>query len=228
MASSIPLHSDAGRAGFGALALAALFLAAWPLRAAAAADPSEERARAEFKKGKTAYDLGRFEDALKAYSAAYELKPLPGFLFNMGQCHKQMGNWERAVFFYKRYVSLAPSAKDAQTVRKLIEDCEAKQAEQKRKDEEAERLRKEEAEKARLAALAAASRPTEPPVGGLERPPPPGTEPVGTDKAPAYTTWWFWTAVGVAVAVAGGATAAGVVAGQPRAATPSLGNVNAR
>ncbi|HZI08474.1 MAG TPA: tetratricopeptide repeat protein, partial [Archangium sp.] len=68
---------------------------------------SEVLARAKFAEGNLAYDLGEFQKALDAYSESYRLMPLPGFLFNIAQCHRQLGRPERAGFFYRRYLSLS-------------------------------------------------------------------------------------------------------------------------
>ena len=37
------------------------------------------------------------------YTAAHDAKPLPALLFNIAQCHRQLGNHERALFFYRRH-----------------------------------------------------------------------------------------------------------------------------
>ncbi len=215
MASSTPSRRSLGIV----LAGAALALALVHVGTARAADPAEERARAEFKKGKTAYDLGRFEDALTAYSAAYELKPLPAFLFNMAQCHKQLGRWERAVFFYKRYLDLAPTARDAGTARKLLQESEARLAEQRRKEDEEAQAKRLEEQKAREV-MATQPRPGE---AGLLPPPPPQLP--QEESHPVYKQWWFWTGVAV---VAAGAGAAAYFTTRPQPSVTSLGTINAR
>ena len=217
MGSSTPLRSSlVARAALGTLVALALLIAP----TARAADPAELKARAEFKRGKTAYDLGRFEEALAAYSSAYEAKPLPAFLFNMAQCHRQMGNHERAVFFYKRYLSLSPGAKDEATVRKLIDDAEAKLAELEKK--KAEELKKQEDARAAAALVLTPAPPTEPVL------PKPGTTPGREASTPVYTTWWFWTVAAVVVVGAAAGTTAGVMASKPQPASMSLGTLNAR
>ena len=77
-----------------------------------------QQAKAAVEKGETAYKLGRFEEALEEYSHAYELFPAPALLFNLGQCHKQLKNYERAIFFFEGYL------RDEQrpTNRRLAED----------------------------------------------------------------------------------------------------------
>jgi tetratricopeptide (TPR) repeat protein len=190
----------------------------------ASADDSKQEAKKHFKLAEQHYKLGRFKDALQEYSIAYELAPLAGFLFNIGQCHRLLGNHERAVFFYEGYLREKPKARNRKAVLKLIKESkkvlnkqlaeQKRLAEEKRKAEEAKRqavlLKKERdaererakakermlaLEKDRLAALAEARR--------KER-----------EKPPAfYETWWFWTIVGTAVAAAAGGTIYAVTSG---------------
>ena len=76
-----------------AILLAALLcLFAWSNPVAAQGDADIAEARAQFKKGKIHYKLGRFEEALTSFSAAYAAKQLPAFLLNIGQCHMQLKN----------------------------------------------------------------------------------------------------------------------------------------
>ena len=51
-------------------------------------DSPEALAKAHFDKGNMHYNLGRFDEALEEFSAAYEALALPAFLFNLGQCHR--------------------------------------------------------------------------------------------------------------------------------------------
>ncbi len=107
----------------------------------------EVQAKARYAEAQGLYDTGQFEEALQGYSDAYELKPLPGFLFNIGQCHRQLGNWERARFFYKRYLDLSPKRpKNAAQVQSLLKQAEARlveQDEKRRREERAARLENE-------------------------------------------------------------------------------------
>jgi tetratricopeptide (TPR) repeat protein len=112
------------------LLLAAALLSATaqaaPKRPAPTYDQKQEKAaRAHFDRAEKAFNLGHFDDALVGYQAAYEALPLPAFLFNIAQCHRNLRNREQAVFFYQRYLSLAPDAPNRAVVEELI-------AEQKR------------------------------------------------------------------------------------------------
>ena len=60
----------------------------------AAADPRQE-AKAHYDQGVLYYKVGKFQAALDEYSRAYELFRAPEFLFNIGQCHKNLGDHVR-------------------------------------------------------------------------------------------------------------------------------------
>ena len=60
--------------------------------------------QAEFQQGENAYNLGHFEESRLAFERAYQLDPLPAILFNIGQCYRQLGAYDRAAFFYQRYL----------------------------------------------------------------------------------------------------------------------------
>src|SRR5205809_1023084 len=87
---------------------------------AAGAASNEAQARALSKVGQKAYDLGQFDVALKSFSEAFRMKDLPGFLFNIAQCHRQLGDFDQAVFFYRRYLDRAPNGSLAQNARDLL------------------------------------------------------------------------------------------------------------
>ncbi|MBI5481328.1 MAG: tetratricopeptide repeat protein [Deltaproteobacteria bacterium] len=166
----------------------------------AAAQDAEKQARGHFRRGETHFAMGRFVEALKEYQAAYELKPLPGFLFNIGQCHRNLGHFEEAVFSFKRYLRLKPDATNRAAVEELVSDLERQIAAQKA---------------TRPPALTGPTGPT-----GLGAPPPP------PPPRPVYQRWWFWTGI---AAVAAGA-AVGVYFGvRPSSAGPpasALGNID--
>src|SRR5215468_6203160 len=90
------------------IAVVAVAVAMGLAPAARAAGNSEKEARALFQRAEKSFNLGKFPEALADYQAAYEAKPLSGFLFNIAQCYRNMGNPERARFFYRRFLALDP------------------------------------------------------------------------------------------------------------------------
>jgi tetratricopeptide (TPR) repeat protein len=111
-----------------AAALAALFTSAAPALfggaravAANAVDPAAARrdeAKAAFTRGNTAYNLGKYADAIAEFERAYALSRLPEILFNLGQCYRKQWDAEqrselgrRALHYYEAVIREAPSAK---------------------------------------------------------------------------------------------------------------------
>ncbi|MES1210667.1 MAG: tetratricopeptide repeat protein, partial [Pseudomonadota bacterium] len=59
------------------------------------------------------------------FEKAYDLDPSPIFLFNIAQSHRQLGNKERALFFYRRYLEQAPNAANRDDVERRMKDLQA-------------------------------------------------------------------------------------------------------
>ncbi|PTL81702.1 hypothetical protein DAT35_22425 [Vitiosangium sp. GDMCC 1.1324] len=187
----------------------------------------ESQARAKFAEGNIAYDLAEFQKALDAYSEAYRLMPLPGFLFNIAQCHRQLGHAERAAFFYRRYLSVS---KEEPPNAELVRDLIAEMDEAVRKEQERRLTREETARnQAKAAALRAqaeeaASRRVQ--RGDRKRTLEPRNltstqaEVKGSDSL--LKKWWVWAGAGAVAVIAGGIVYA-ATAPQPR--PTSLGTI---
>jgi tetratricopeptide (TPR) repeat protein len=76
---------------------------------AAHADPAAD-AKEHFNRGVKLYNLGHFQEAIPEFEKAYDADPAPILLFNIAQSHRQNGNKERALFFYRRYLEQEPNA----------------------------------------------------------------------------------------------------------------------
>lgn len=164
------------------VALVAVVALAFGGRAARADDAATREAKKHFQKGEKLFALGKFEQALAEYQAAYEAKPLPKLLFNIGQAHRNLDNYQQAIFAYRKYLREVPDADNREAVERLIDELEAEQAEAEERDRahQAELDRERERELARQRAAR------------------------GDDK-PIYTRWWFWGGIAaVAGASAGG------------------------
>lgn len=90
------------------------------------------RAKAHFDRGEAAFARGEYREALLEYDAAYRLTPLAGLLFNIAQCHRNLGSDERAIYTYRLYLAKAPRAGNRDAVLSLIAELEAKVAAQRR------------------------------------------------------------------------------------------------
>lgn len=105
-------------------AILALVLAA---ATAHAEDLSMKAAKRHFDRGEKLFALGKFDEALDEYQKAFDAKPMPDFLFNIGQCYRNLGDYQQAIFSFKKYLKLEPDAPDKEEVEKLIDDLEEKQ-----------------------------------------------------------------------------------------------------
>jgi tetratricopeptide (TPR) repeat protein len=164
------------------------------------AQDAADEARDAFMQGKTQYNLGKFEVALEHFSRAYELKPAPLLLFNLGQCHRQLKNHERAIFFLDGYLREDPDTSDRELVQGLIEEQQRLLAEQQ-----------------------AAAPPASPTMD-----PSPEAEPEAEAEG-AWVPWAIGGGVAVAVAAVGVAAAIALTPqGRQEFPAPTLGEVDLR
>jgi hypothetical protein len=186
---------------------------------ASAAPAADKEARALFQQAEMNFNLGKFSEALGNYQAAYQAKPLPGFLFNIAQCYRNMGNPERARFFYRRYLALEPRTPNRRLVEDLITEMTRlleRQGEPPAAVAGAQPAGAVAASPAVSAPASGAEVPATQPVTLAAAPPPvdpapsspqlvsvPAPEPA---RRPIYKRWWFWTGIGAVVA--GGVVAA--------------------
>ena len=104
----------------GLLVAAMLSWASW-----AGAQDARQQAREIAAEATRHYNLGRFDQALIEYQRAYDVFAAPQLLFNLGQCNRELGNHEQAVFFFERFLEQMPEAPNVETVRGLIVDVRA-------------------------------------------------------------------------------------------------------
>jgi len=181
----------------GLLVLVLLLAGPWSGRALAEEDEATTRARQLFKKAEVHFSVGEFDRALTLYKDAYKTKPLPAFLFNIGQCHRNMGQCDRALFFFRQYLVRSPEAPNKADVEKLIQICE----EEVKKGETDSGVVKRPPEKA-------------PTVGAETTETKPADE--GAPDQPRQRRklrpLWFWSSVGLAGALLVTGTVTGVMA----------------
>jgi tetratricopeptide (TPR) repeat protein len=174
--------------------------------------PNKAKARDAFRLASQSYDLGEYRDALTKFKEAYRYYEEPSFLYNIGQCHRQLGERQEAVRFFKTYLIKVPNASNRPDVEQMIARLEADLATE---------------EPTRHAAMP-------PPMNGEPQPggaaaaveSKPATMPAvvaqskSVERRPLYKKWWLWTAVGVvAVGAAVGVTLAFTLPSTPTATT---------
>ena len=77
--------------------------------------------QAAFDRGDAAFKAGKYKEAAGAFAEAYEHKPSPDLLYNMGAAHQMAGDTQNAVKHYTLYLNMHPDAKDAERVRANIQ-----------------------------------------------------------------------------------------------------------
>ena len=220
------------------MALVAGALSAVPAFAGGRSPKAE--AKAEVAKAQMHYKLGRFEDALAAYTKAYELFNAPALLFNIGQCHKNLKNYERAIFFFEGYLREEPNPNPAK--RTL--------AEQLIESSRAELARQRNAPTPLVSPPVVAPPPPPSPPSGADAidggvpeplphpapipeafpPPPPPMVDQGATPTPVTERWWFWTAIGAGVLAVVGGTVAYYATGTTKMVPPdgTIGTLDRR
>lgn len=175
-------------------------IAAGLLVIASSALAADDRAtaKAHFERAERAYKLARFDEALVDYQRAYETLPLPDLLFNIGQCHRNLGNLDEAIFSFEAFLRDARVVDDRDRVTKLINDLRAEQ-----------RRRATPTTTATRTATLVAPRPAPPP------------------RQPARLTdkWWFWPVVALGAVAVVGTTVGVVAASKPADLEGSLGTI---
>src|SRR3954468_5602315 len=110
-----------------ALLLSTALVTPAPARSAGGA----ERARAHYEIGLGLYRLGDYHAALKEFAAGYELARKPGFLLNLGQTYRKLGELREARDLYRQFLAEVrlddPARPQAQKVLLEIEDALRKQ-----------------------------------------------------------------------------------------------------
>jgi len=99
-----------------------LCIASGLVTTSARAESPAETGKAHFERGVKLYNLGHFQESIGEFEKAYDIDPAPILLFNIAQSHRQLGEKERALFFYRRYLEQAPKANNRADVEQRMKD----------------------------------------------------------------------------------------------------------
>ena len=76
----------------------------------APSDAAARESRRHFQAAEAHFKAGGFDAALAEYQAGYDAKPLPGFLINIAQCQRRLGDLKAARATYQKFVMVAPDS----------------------------------------------------------------------------------------------------------------------
>jgi tetratricopeptide (TPR) repeat protein len=88
-----------------------------------------EQAKAKYEEAKGHYGEGKYEEALAAFTEAYNLSNKPDLLYNLGVCSEKLGQIKKAIAYYELYLEENPQATDREAVTKRLEALKASQEE---------------------------------------------------------------------------------------------------
>jgi tetratricopeptide (TPR) repeat protein len=100
-----------------------VILVAGVLPATASADEARD-ARMLYEKGMAHYRLQEYEQAIEKWQAAFRLRPAPQFLYDLGQAYRLSKQWDKALHYYRNYLSMYPTAPNRGDVERQITTLE--------------------------------------------------------------------------------------------------------
>ena len=120
------------RAAALASTCAMIAMVAFPLAASAQPAPPKaevaqtdgEAAKALFVQGQSEYDLGHFQEALTLFEQAYKKKNVAALLYNIAQCHRQLGDLKMARTTYKAFLAKQPGSQFAPLAKEKLAEVE--------------------------------------------------------------------------------------------------------
>jgi len=105
----------------GVTAMTAQAQAAGARTSQQATDPSRDaEARGLFDAGRTAFEAGRYADALGYFTRAHELSARPALLFNIGTSHDRLRHDADALIAFEAYLQSVPDARNRAEVEARI------------------------------------------------------------------------------------------------------------
>lgn len=168
-------------------------------------------AQAAYRKGTNHYDLSEYKEALASFKEAYRQHEDPVLLFNIAQCHRQLGDKAAAVRFYRTYLIKVPTAPKRGQIVEMIERLEADLAAAPvAPPPTATGAKAPAADPVPAPATvtpAPATAPAPAPVvttlpattpNGTAAVAAPAPSPAPSSRTPLHKKWWVWTIVGVA------------------------------
>jgi tetratricopeptide (TPR) repeat protein len=121
------------RVALGAVGLVAVVLSVG-LTAATAHAEDKSAAKDHWERGTKFYDIGKYDDAIKEFEAAYEAKSDPAFLYNLAQSHRLAGHPNEALRLYRTYLRYVPKAPNRADIDDRIKELEKAAAEKPTSD----------------------------------------------------------------------------------------------
>jgi tetratricopeptide (TPR) repeat protein len=95
-------------------------------------DAQKQKTKEHYEKATRLYNVGKYQEAIGEYEAAYLVSADPVMLFNIAQCHRLNNQPDEAARFYKNYLRNAPGAPNREDVERKIGEMERLSEERRR------------------------------------------------------------------------------------------------
>jgi len=192
--------------GSAAARVRACLLATALVLAPGTAVADQAQARAHYERGRSYFELREYQRALDEFKAAHVEKADPAFLFNIAECYRKLGASGDALFFFKRFLAVAPAGHPLRGAAEGdVRELEAALREAG-PPAHAEAAKASEPPPAGPVLAPPAEPAAAPPLVTATAMPAPAPAPSDGGHDPFYQRGWFWLTVG-AVVVAAGTTA---------------------
>jgi tetratricopeptide (TPR) repeat protein len=219
-------------AGSRRCAVLLVLLGWWSAAGVARGAPAGEGGRpsAMELQAREAFAVGDYSKAVGLFAKLYAETLHPTYLRNIGRCHQNLGDPDRAIGSFREYLRKARdlSAGERAEINGYIEEMQALQrqrADAAKPIEEMQALQRQRAEAAKPKEAPAITRtPAPPPPAAIVVAPVRPDAPPAAEARPAGRRWWLWTALGAVALGAAGVTAA-LVLGKPSNAPCPPGKV---
>lgn len=83
-------------------------------------DEGADQYEARMVSGRRAYARGDFEGAIEDFTAAFDVRPEPGALYNIAKSYEKMARYEDALDYYQQYLDIDPNASDRADVEAIM------------------------------------------------------------------------------------------------------------
>ena len=95
-------------------------------------EAQKQKTKEHYEKATRLYNVGKYQEAIGEYEAAYLVSADPVMLFNIAQCHRLNNQPDEAARFYKNYLRNAPGAPNRDDVERKIVEMERLSEERRR------------------------------------------------------------------------------------------------
>src|SRR5579885_378365 len=90
-------------------------------------DAAQKQAKEHYQKGMVYFQSGDYPNAVSELKQAYQIKRIPGLLFNIGQTYRKMDDTDMAIFYFDKFLKEAPpNAPQRPEAEKILSELRAK------------------------------------------------------------------------------------------------------